>query len=201
MDLQKIKEKLFDKRFLLVDDHLEQKHSDEFMERLFTLTLQNNNPVNVIIRTTGGLVGSGLNMYDALKSCPVETNGFVINRCHSTGLIVLAGCKNKRVGLPNSSYLFHSMRTKFAVLWPHPYGVSPEEQIKIKLNEGTGFYERMQKVLIESYRIDNVKFQNLCIDGEKANIGITPEKALELGVLTEIWDGTKEKWFWEQLLS
>ena len=38
-NLEKMKDKLFDKRFLLVDDSIEKGGSDEFIERLFLLAL------------------------------------------------------------------------------------------------------------------------------------------------------------------
>ena len=155
----------------------------------------------MIIRTGGGSVEPGLNMYDALKSCPTEINAYVFTRCHSTGLTVLAGCNNNRIGLENSRYLFHSMRTRFTVLWPHPYGVSQEEQVKQELEKGSVTFQRLQKASTDNFKITAEMYKKLCEDGEISNTGITAEKALEFGILTEVWDGKKEKWFWDKLLS
>ena len=200
-NLEKMKERLFDKRFLLVDDNIDKGGSDEFIEKLFLLSLDKKDPVNVIIRTGGGSVEPGLGMYDALKSCPAETNAYVLTRCHSTGIAVLAGCSNHRIGLENSRYLFHSMRTRLTVLWPHPYGVSQEEQVRQELEKGAITFEKLRKTSIENFKITADMYKKLCEDGEISNTGITAEKALELGMLTEVWDGKKEKWFWEKLLS
>lgn len=198
--IKELKNELFKKRFLLIDGEINRERSDEIDEGIFALSLKGSDPIKIIFRTNGGSPSWGLRMYDAIKSAPVETIGYGVNRCSSAGLYPFAGCV-KRIGMPHSRYLFHSMRTNFSVLHNHPFGVSVEDQIKGQLNQGNLLHERKQKALLSELTISPEKLLELEREGDENDRFLFPEEALGIGLLTEIGGYKPEENFWKHLIK
>lgn len=195
-DFEDLKTKLFEKRFLLIDNEINDKMVDEFIPKFFALCILKKEPINIIFDSGGGKVRNGLNLYDVIKSSPVEVTGYVIRECGSAALYPLVACK-KRIGLPNSKYLFHSMRTTFTVKHNHGLSLSTQDQIDYWLKHGNDSSERSNKVF-DSIGISKEKLEELDSYGEKHNHWISSEEALEIKLLTSIHDfSSNENWIWK----
>lgn len=198
--IQELKKELFKKRFLLIDGEINRERSDEVDEGIFGLCLKSSEPIKMIFRTNGGAPSWGLRMYDAIKSAPVEVTGYGINRCSSAALYPFAGCK-KRIGMPHSRYLFHSMKSTFTVLHNHPFNVSVEDQVKNQLIQSELLHERKQKVLLSELKISAQELLQLEREGDQNDRFLFPEEALEIGLLTEIAGYAPKENFWQFLIK
>ena len=200
MDTKELKKELFKKKFLIINGEINQERSDEIDEGIFALSLKSSDPIQIIFRTNGGFPSWGLRMYDAIKSAPVEIIGYGVNRCSSAGLYPFVAC-TKRIGMPHSRYLFHSMKTTFSILHNHPFDVSIEDQVRDKLLQGELLYERGRKAMLSELKISPEKLLELQRNGDKYDRYLFPEEALEIGLLTEIGGYKSKENFWKHLIK
>ena len=100
------------------------------------LEAESNDPVKVFINSPGGDVDAGFAIYDMVRfvSCPVIMVGMGLI-ASAASLILLAVPAERRVGLPNSSYLIHQplseMKGNATDIEIHAMQL---EKIKAKLN-------------------------------------------------------------------
>ncbi len=194
---EKIKQKLLESRFILIDDKIDYNLSENVLRELFLLTLENNKPIGIIFHTNGGSPTAGLQIYDAIRSTSIETIGYVFSKCDSAGLYPLLACK-KRIGLPNSRYLFHSMVTEIKIKHNHHLGLSVQEQMDYNFKNGEELYKRTRNIFIKDLKISEQEIRELEINGEKNNARIFAQQAKEIGLLTDIHDFSNDTpWIWD----
>lgn len=82
--------------------------SERVAKQLLLLESEGSGPVTVFIDSPGGDVNAGYAIFDMIRfvSCPVTIVGMGLV-ASAAALILLAVDKERRVGLPNSSYLIH----------------------------------------------------------------------------------------------
>lgn len=107
MDMQS-QEKLLKIRSLLISGEINKELADKFVKDLLILENENNDEVKVFINSPGGDVDAGYAIYDMIRfvSCPVTIIGMGLV-ASAAALILLSVPKEKRIALPNSSYLIH----------------------------------------------------------------------------------------------
>lgn len=198
-NFEDLKEKFFEKRFLLIDDEINDKLVDEFMPKFVALCALKKEPVNIIFDSGGGKARCGLNLYDIIKSSPVDTNGYIIRECGSAALYPLIACKN-RIGLPNSRYLFHSLRTTFTIKQNHGSSLSIQDQIDYWVKDSNYFATKTDKIFTETLGITKEKLDHLNNYGEKYNHWIPSEEAVQIKLLTSVYDFSSDSdWIWNKL--
>ena len=101
-------EKLLKTRCILLSGEINKDSADKFIKDLLVLEAESNDPVKVFINSPGGDVDAGFAIYDMVRfvSCPVIMVGMGLI-ASAASLILLAVPAERRVGLPNSSYLIH----------------------------------------------------------------------------------------------
>ena len=101
-------EKLLKTRSILLSGEINKDSADRFIKDLLILEAESNDPVKVFINSPGGDVDAGFAIYDMVRfvSCPVIMIGMGLI-ASAASLILLAVPAERRVGLPNSSYLIH----------------------------------------------------------------------------------------------
>ena len=101
-------EKLLKTRAILLSGEINKDSADKFIKDLLILEAESNDPVKVFINSPGGDVDAGFAIYDMVRfvSCPVIMIGMGLV-ASAASLILLAVPAERRVGLPNSSYLIH----------------------------------------------------------------------------------------------
>ena len=137
-------EKLLKTRSILLSGEINKESADRFIKDLLVLEADSNEPVKVFINSPGGDVDAGFAIYDMARfvSCPVIMVGTGLI-ASAASLILLAVPAERRVGLPNSSYLIHQplseMRGNATDIEIHALQL---EKVKEKLNriisEATG---------------------------------------------------------------
>ena len=137
-------DKLLKTRSLLLSGEINKDSADKLIKDLLVLEAESNDPVRIFINSPGGDVDAGFAIYDMVRfvSCPVIMIGMGLV-ASAASLILLAVPAERRIGLPNSSYLIHQplseMKGNATDIEIHALQL---EKIKAKLNaiisEATG---------------------------------------------------------------
>ena len=149
-------EKLLKTRSLFLCGEINKDSADKLIKDLVVLESESSDPVRIFINSPGGDVDAGLAIYDMVRfvSCPVTMIGMGLV-ASAAALVLLAVPAQRRVGLPNSSYLIHQplseMRGNATEIEIHAQQL---EKIKAKLNriisEATGV--SLDKVTLDTDR-------------------------------------------------
>ena len=101
-------DKLLKTRSLLLSGEINKDSADKLIKDLLVLEAESNEPVRIFINSPGGDVDAGFAIYDMVRfvKCPVIMIGMGLV-ASAASLILLAVPAERRIGLPNSSYLIH----------------------------------------------------------------------------------------------
>ena len=101
-------DRLLKTRSLLLSGEIDKDSADRLIKDLLVLEGEGNDPVTIFINSPGGDVDAGFAIYDMVRfvSCPVTMVGMGLV-ASAASLVLLAVPAERRVGLPNSSYLIH----------------------------------------------------------------------------------------------
>ena len=141
---------------------------------LFLETQDPGKEISLWINSPGGVITSGLAIYDTMNfiTSPVKT--VCIGQACSMGSFLLsAGAKGKRVSLPNSTIMIHQ---------PSGGAGGQATDILITSNE----IQRLKKLLTEKYVEHTGQDFDKLLDMMERDKFLTPEEALELGLIDEI---------------
>ena len=132
-----VNEKLLKTRSILLSGEINKDSADKLIKDLLVLESESNEPVKLYINSPGGDVDAGYAIYDMIRfvKCPVIIIGMGLV-ASAAALVLLAVPSERRVGLPNSSYLIHQplsqMRGNATEIEIHALQL---EKIKAKINK------------------------------------------------------------------
>ncbi len=88
-----------------IDDHI----ANVVVAQLLFLKMEDpKKDIHLYINSPGGLISSGLAIYDTIQYLGCSINTYCIGQCASMGALLLAaGTKGKRFALPNSRVMIH----------------------------------------------------------------------------------------------
>ena len=150
-----------------IDDHM----ANLIVAQL--LFLESENPekdISLYINSPGGIVSSGLGIYDTMQFIHPDISTVCIGQAASMGAVILAGgCKGKRHALPHSRVMIHQ-----------PMGGSQGQasDIEIHTREILGTREKLNRILSENtgQSMDTIKTDtdrdNFMSAGEAEEYGI-----------------------------
>ena len=101
-------DKLLKTRSLLLSGEINKDSADKLIKDLLVLESESDEPVRIFINSPGGDVDAGFAVYDMVRfvKCPVIMIGMGLV-ASAASLILLAVPAERRIGLPNSTYLIH----------------------------------------------------------------------------------------------
>ena len=103
-----LQSKLLMNRNIFLNGDINNDSANFFIQQLMYLEYESDEPINVLIDTPGGLVTSGLAIYDVIQDCKVPINMVCIGTAASMGAVILAGGqKGRRYILPHSKCMIH----------------------------------------------------------------------------------------------
>ena len=141
------------------------------------LFLEAENPkkeINMYINSPGGVVTSGLAMYDTMQFIKPPVSTLCIGQAASAGsLLLAAGAKDMRFSLPNASIMVHQ-----------PSGGYQGQATDIMLH--AQFTERLKRRLNEIYvKHTGQDYDTIHTALERDNF-MTPEQAKEFGLIDRV---------------
>lgn len=141
------------------------------------LFLEAENPKKDIffyINSPGGVVTSGLAMYDTMQYISCDVNTMCIGQACSMGSLLLAGgAKEKRMSLPNSRIMIHQPSGGFR---------GQATDIEIHAKEILSLRKRLNEIYAEHTGKDIKKIETAM---ERDNF-MTPEEAKKFGLIDQI---------------
>ena len=103
-----IQEKLLKTRSILLSGEINKESAESVIKKLLILEGDSSEPIKIFINSPGGDVDAGYAIFDMARfvSAPVTMIGMGLV-ASAAALVLLAVPKEKRIALPNSTYLIH----------------------------------------------------------------------------------------------
>jgi len=141
------------------------------------LFLESENPtkeISLYINSPGGVVSSGLAMYDTMQyiKCPVSTV-CIGQACSMGSLLLTAGATGKRYALPNARIMIHQ---------PSGGARGQATEIEIQAREILKLRERLNKIYVHHTGRD---FETISKAVERDNF-MSADEAKEFGLIDEV---------------
>ena len=143
------------------------------------LFLESENPskdISVYINSPGGVVTSGLSIYDTMQYIRPDVSTVVIGQAASMGALLLAaGAAGKRYSLPNSRVMIHQPSGGFQ---------GQATDIEIHAKEILAVRQRLNEIFVHHTGQDLAAIEN-AVERDKF---LTPEESKEFGIIDEVVD-------------
>ena len=143
---------------------------------LFLEAEDSEKDINLYINSPGGIITSGMGIYDTMQYIKPEVSTLCIGQAASMGSFLLsAGCKGKRFSLPNSRIMVHQPSAGFQ---------GQATDIEIHANEVLSLKKRLNEIYSKhtGKSPDEIK-----VALERDNF-MTPDMAKEFGLIDKVVD-------------
>lgn len=141
------------------------------------LFLESENPtkdISFYINSPGGIVTSGLAIYDTMRYIRPDVSTVCIGQAASMGsLLLCSGAKGKRYSLPNSRIMMHQ---------PSGGAQGQATDIEIQAREILSLRQRLNKI----YMDNTGQKQDVIEKTVERDRYMSPEEALDFGLLDEV---------------
>lgn len=132
-----------------------------------------NEPINVVINSDGGDVYEALGMIDYIQSLNVKVNTICRGRAMSAAALLLCSGTGMRAASKNSTIMFHEISSGI-------YGKSSDMKANVQHTE------KLEEILINIITANSKKDSIFWKDKILKDYYLSPEEALELGVIDNI---------------
>ena len=176
-----VEEFLIRTRRLLLVGEIDEALSTYICSYLQVFSLKKQ-PVYLYINSPGGCLSSGYAIIDQMLSCNCPIRTIVRGQASSMGAIIAAfGQKKHRYSTPNSSMMLHSV-----IIQPPPSSV---EKSSIMIDYIKDDFSRKIKDLAKRLKLTSKQLSDRMND----NMWMSPEQAIEIGLIDKIWTPQMEK--------
>jgi len=132
-----------------------------------------NDPINLVINSTGGSVYEALGIIDYIQSLDVKVNTIVRGCAMSAAALILCAGTGVRAASKNSTIMFHEMSSDI-------YGKSSDMKANVQ------HMEKLEDILLDIMHTNSKKDVEWWKTTTIKDFYITPVEALELGVIDTI---------------
>lgn len=176
-NLSKLQLELLDKGIIQLGGSVDDDMALYVHEALLRLKTNGAPAVEVRITSNGGDVGTGLNIYDMLRTYPGEKTGIVEAFARSMATVILQACE-KRKALRHSKILVHHVSRSSVSLDV----VRDEQKIKELRDDLEKSQSRIYTIFGDKTKKNAEVVKTKCAE----NTDMTAEEALEFGLIDEI---------------
>jgi len=174
--------RLLKDRIVFIGTAIDDNVSNIVIAQLLFLQMEDaDKDINVYINTPGGVVTSGLAIYDTMQFVKPDVNTYCVGQATSMGALLLAaGTKGKRYALPHARIMIHQP-------WGGAQGAATD--INIQAQEILRLRSKLEDILAKhtGQPIDKIKK-----DSDR-DYFMTAEEAKKYGVVDEVITSTKKK--------
>lgn len=132
-----------------------------------------DDPINLVINSTGGSVYEALGIIDYIQSLDVKVNTIVRGCAMSAAALILCAGTGVRAASKNSTIMFHEMSSDI-------YGKSSDMKANVQ------HMEKLEDILLDIMYTNSKKDVEWWKTTTIKDFYITPKEALELGVIDTI---------------
>ena len=173
--------RLLRERIIFLGDAIEDHIANLVIAQL--LFLESEDPekdISLYINSPGGVVTSGLAIYDTMQYLKAPVSTICIGQAASMGAVLLAaGATGKRYALPNSRIMVHQGSGGFR-------GNTPDVEIQVK--EMLHLTDRLMHILAKH---TGQEYEKVKHDSER-DYFMSAEEAKSYGLIDEVFAGTTE---------
>ena len=131
-------------------------------------------PISIYINSPGGIISSGLAIYDTIQYLECDVNTYCIGMAASMGALLLCcGTKGKRYGLPNSRIMIHQ---------PSGGVGGTSKEIELQANEIIYLKKRLSQILSEHA---NQPLEKITEDSDR-DFYMSADEAVKYGLLDQV---------------
>jgi ATP-dependent Clp protease protease subunit len=173
--------RLLKDRIIFLGDAVEDSVANLIIAQL--LFLESEDPekdIQLYINSPGGVVTSGLAIYDTIQYLRAPVSTICIGQAASMGAVLLAaGATGKRYALPNSRIMIHQGSSGFR-------GNTPD--VEIQMRENLHLVNRLLEILSQHTGQDLEKVKR---DSDR-DYFMSPDEAKAYGLIDEVFVGNNE---------
>lgn len=175
-----LNDRLLKTRTIMISGEINKDRADQFAREILVLDSESSDPIYVYINSPGGDVDSGFAIYDMIRfvSSPVTMIGMGLV-ASAAALIFLAVPSERRVALPDSTYLIHQPLSQLK-------GVAID--VAIYADKIEALRHKLDAVIAEATGKTREEVEK---DTER-DCWLTAEEALDYGLLSRIVREKKE---------
>ena len=175
-----LNDRLLKTRTIMISGKINKDRADQFAREILVLDSESSDPIYVYINSPGGDVDSGFAIYDMIRfvSSPVTMIGMGLV-ASAAALIFLAVPSERRVALPDSTYLIHQPLSQLK-------GVAID--VAIYADKIEALRHKLDAVIAEATGKTREEVEK---DTER-DCWLTAEEALDYGLLSRIVREKKE---------
>lgn len=166
---------LSDRNIMLFDEIDDNAACVVIAQLLFLEAAGPDKDITIFINSPGGVVSSGLAIYDAIRHLKCDVSTVCIGRAASMGAVLLsAGTRGKRYSMENSSIMIHQ------ALGGIQFGQASDVQIQA---ENLIFTKKQLDRILA--RTTGRSVEEIARDTER-DFYMTPEEAVKYGIIDEV---------------
>ncbi|MCE2517918.1 MAG: ATP-dependent Clp endopeptidase proteolytic subunit ClpP [Alphaproteobacteria bacterium] len=169
--------RLLKERIIFINGPIDDNVSSVVCAQL--LFLESENPkqdISIYINSPGGIVTSGLAMYDTMEYIRPDCSTVCIGQAASMGsLLLMAGAKGKRYSLPNSRIMTHQPSGGFS---------GQATDIEIHAREILNLRERLNNIYVKHTGRSLEEIEAIM----ERDTFMSPDEALKHGLIDEVVD-------------
>ncbi len=173
-----IAEKFLKNREIFLWGGVDDKSSEEIVKKIMFLDSEGHGEIKLYVNSPGGVISSGLAIYDAMQSVKSEVSTICMGQAASMGAVLLAaGRKGKRYAWPHARIMIHQ-----PAISGHMFG--PASDIKIQADEVLRIREELNRILADC---TGKPYEKIAEDTDR-DFYMNAQQAIEYGVIDKIWE-------------
>jgi len=169
-----VSDKFLQTRSILLCGEIDKESAEKVIRHMLILEAEGEGPIKIFINSPGGDVEAGFAIFDMARF--VKNEVYMIGMglvASAAALVLLAVPAQRRIGLPNSSYLIHQPMSKME-------GVATDVEIYARQLEKTR--ERINRIISAETK---QPFDVVCADTDRDHWLDAPE-AMAYGLISKI---------------
>ena len=180
--------RLLKDRIILLVEEINTISATSIIAQLLFLESENPEaPITIYINSPGGVITAGMAIYDVMNKvkCPIIT--VCVGMAASMAAVLLSsGSRGQRYALPNSTVMIHQ-----------PLGGAKGQatEIQIVATRILALYDKLAMIMSKNSNIDKETMKQ-ALDRDNY---LTPEEALEMGLIDKIIESTPKAWKKEEV--
>lgn len=171
---KEIYDKLMSERIIFLDGEINDKSASVIVAKLLYLDSERHEDITIYINSPGGVVSSGLMIYDTIKYIKSDVSIICIGLCASmASIILMSGTKGKRKILPHAKVMLHDISTGFDGKF---------RDVIVASNEAKKTHDILMNIIVE-----NTNMQKDYIDTNlREDFWLDSRQAINYGIVDKI---------------
>ncbi len=167
--------RLLNERIVFLGDQIDDALADTVVAQLLYLeSVDPDKDISLYINSPGGVITSGLAIYDTMQYINCDVSTICIGQCASMAAVLLAcGTKGKRYALPNSRVMIHQ---------PSGGAQGQQTEIAIAAKEILHYRDLINQILADK---TGQKIEKIKEDTERDNF-MSAQEACEYGLVDQV---------------